>query len=205
MFGGVQRIVQSSSSGLAGLAEIVAFARQHPEAYAVDYWNAVSPNEVPMQVISGWAVEGFEKLEAGADWSLIMLDCGDAPDSFRLSECRFAPDMMPDRFRAFATADTVRSGKEFPGAQSVTELSKHHVDELNHSLLNWRQSAQGYDGSNGYLLWLGAASLALCDSVRDPVLCQRILRGRSAMVLMSGFEEIFFYSGTISSAGLSHT
>jgi hypothetical protein len=47
------------------------------------------------------------------------------------------------------------------------------------------------------------ATFALCETLRDATFCKRILQGRKKMMLMSGFEEIFFYVGVVSNEGLN--
>ncbi|MEO8391985.1 MAG: hypothetical protein ABI700_03245 [Chloroflexota bacterium] len=201
MFEAAQTLVQNSPDWRTGIARTIAFARQNPAIYAADYWQSVSADDLPIDVVTSWAVAGFECLERYEGGAVAILDCGDCPDVFRLAEGRFSSETSLEAFRSFSKTDALRSGEEFPGITSISEVAYHHVRELTHPILNW--SGHDYHGDDGYLLWLSVATLALLEPLRDLAFCKRILRGRSEIILMSGFEEIFFYVGTISAAGYS--
>jgi hypothetical protein len=194
MFKGVQSIAQSSASISDGLRQLIAFAAAHSAQYdEPDYW----------QRVVSWAVEGLEKLEPFEGWSLILLDCGDCPDTFYLAESRFANAI--DDFFYVANSKVVVSADEFPpmAFDQRRDLAMHGVGELNHSLLSYRLFDNHWHGANGELLWLGLASLALCQPLHYAQFCRHMLKGRKQIWLMSGFEEIFFYLGKVTEAGLS--
>lgn len=208
MFEGVQKIIWSSTSMQAGIEKVIAFAKQHPQEYSdPQFWERVSSSQFPIEIIRQWAYEGFQNLQPCSDWTLIRLDAGDGPDIFRMIEVQPAPHLEDDVLGDFIKGSVVREAGEFPeiGLASHTEyiLSDHNVDELSDPVLNWKQSRPPYDyhGNNGYLLWLTIASLALCLPLQDQAYCINILKGRPRLLLMSGFEEIFFWAGEITQEG----
>jgi hypothetical protein len=202
MFETVQTIVKTSLDWRTGITDVIAYARRNPATYSADYWQAVSADELPFDTVTSWAVEGFERFESYEGGTVAILDCGDCPDVFRLTDARFSFEMSFEQFCSFAKIDAPRPGEGFSGISLAFEVANHHVRELTHPLLNWQ--GHDYHGDNGYLLWLSVATLALREPLRDLNFCQRLLHGRSEIILMSGFEEIFFYVGTISAAGYSH-
>lgn len=210
IFSGVQEIVPSSLGLENGLNTILEFAKRHSDEYdEPTFWEQISSPELPLKTIVSWAVEGFENLKPYNEWSVLILDCGDCPDIFRLIEVHLVPEMTSEQFRNFASTDAVRAFGEFPEIFQTRYapifLTGHNIDELQHPILSWNNGNKGWDfhGSNGYLLWLGVATLALCEPLLNTEFCRRILNGRSEIILMSGFEEIFFYVGTISESGLA--
>lgn len=208
MFGEVQKIVQTSINFNEGFARVLKFAQENPKEYdEPDYWQKAQAASMPVDKLCAWAKEGFEKLQPFDKWSLIILDCGDAPDIFRMSEIHLSKETSLDNFTQFMKEDAVRYAAQFPetfwNAQSDIKLAYHHSNELNHPILSWDTYPDSeYHGSNGYLLWLSVASLAVYETLRDVNFCKRILKGRPQIILMIGFEEIFYYVGTISESGL---
>jgi hypothetical protein len=208
MFGEVQKIVQSSTNFNEGFAKILKFAQENPEEYdEPDYWQKARTTPMPIDTLRAWAKEGFEKLQPFDKWSLMILDCGDAPDIFRMSEIHLSTEVSLDNFTQFVKEDAVRYAAQFPkafwSAQLDIKLVYHHTNKLHHPILSWSIHPDAeYHGSNSYLLWLSVASLAVRETLRNENFCKRILKGRPQIALMSGFEEIFYYVGTISESGL---
>jgi hypothetical protein len=206
MFEGVQKIVWSSLNPIDGQHKVLTFAAQHTAEYdETDYWQAAATTALPFDILLSWAKEGLEKVEPYSAVSVILLDCGDCPDIFRLTEIRLSPVFDYHKLISLVKADVVRYAEAlteiFKDTGGETVLVYHYVRELNHPSLSY-QSGAGFHGSNGYLLWLSAASLALRESLRDEQQCQRVLAGRKSIIVLTGFEEIFFYMGTISTSGL---
>jgi hypothetical protein len=204
MFKGAQSIAQSSVSISDGLRQLMVFAAAHSAQYdEPDYWKRIESGEFPSDTLVSWAADGLEKLEPFEGWSLVMLDAGDCPDTFYLAESRFAHVM--DDFFHHANSKVVVSADEFPpmAFDQRHDLAMHGLDELNHPILSYHLFDKHWHGANGELLWLGLVTLALCQPLRDTQFCRRILQGRKQILLMSGFEEIFFYLGKVTGAGLT--
>src|SRR5690242_16587850 len=99
MFETVQKIVQTSTDFKDGYENILRFAQQNPEEYDnQDYWQKAATTEIPINTLLSWVKEGLENLQPFDKWSLILLDCGDAPDIFRMSEIHLSNETSIDTF-----------------------------------------------------------------------------------------------------------
>lgn len=213
MFAAVQKIVQSASSPEDGLQQLLAFAAQNPDQYdEPDYWKTVASTKIPFDTLKSWATAGLEQLAASSGWSLLILDCGDCPDLFGLCNLQLADEAEFEQFHRVARTEALRHFEAYPrpglfyNQTGDLILADHNVAELEYPLLDWNTDRSGdadWHGKNGEMLWLTVANLALCDVLRDAKFCQSILKGRQKILVISGYEEIFFYVGIISEAGFN--
>ncbi|MEO8611570.1 MAG: hypothetical protein ABI690_26970 [Chloroflexota bacterium] len=208
MFAGVQAVVRSAEGTADGIQRTCAFAAQHPDEYdEPDYWARVASSTFPFDTLIGWIHEGLLALEPldGEVRSLLLLDCGDCPDGLWLGECRTPSVSDYAGFERYVKANVVVEGEDFAQAhiKDVKVLTHHLVTELNDPILSYPLFDKQWHGTNGYLLWLAAASLALSQPLRDANFCRQILHNRERLLIMSGFEEIFFDLGTVTPDGLS--
>lgn len=134
---------------------------------------------------------------------------GDCPDSFHLSQPGWRESLDEQKFKSLILSDCVISYEDFGNClvspdnaedllQSAggQELADHNVAELKHEILSWNSTK--FD----YLLWLAFGALALIEPLRDAENCRKFLRNCPRLYLMVGFEEIFFYAGTVTPNGL---
>ena len=220
MFRGVQTIAQSAESFEQGMSQTIALARSDKRKYDEPaYWDLVerSASQLPTSAVVGWAREGLESLDRAADWDFVLLDLGDCPEVFDLYGLGCRAAFVEDRFRGLVLSTSVIEFHEFEEcfAADVSDPESelydcerlewvyHNVRELEHDILSWNMDSVDFHGNNGYLLWLALGSLALAAPLKDQDYCRAILRGRSRLYLMPGFEEIFFYLATVTPQGLS--
>ncbi|MBW3623152.1 MAG: hypothetical protein KY468_07040 [Armatimonadetes bacterium] len=218
MFGGVQALTRSMPSMEEGIRQTVAFAREYPEEFDdPKFWDRVEDHihRLPYDTVSAWAHEGLEALEPAEGWEVLFLDLGDAPETFFLYGKDFASFDEPS-LRDLILSLTVVEYTHFEdhllsrGADPDQTLYRrppvervyHNVYELGDRLLSWNEGSMDYNGSNGYLLWLAFGSFALLEPLREQEYCRRILKNRNKLYLLSGFEQIFFYLGTVTPEGL---
>lgn len=208
MFAGVQRLVWEAASLQDGMNRLVAFAGQHPAQYDDPaYWQQAASIPLPFETIMGWVREGSAAFapDMTHKTALLVLDCGDAPDTFHLQEWRLSrPVDVPELAKILKEQpllDAYTLEKHLP-IQQTLQLAYHNVAELRHPILSWNQSGSDYHGENGYLLWLAVVALAWRECLRDAPYCQSLLKGCDQIFMLAGYEEIFFYTGTISAQGL---
>ena len=219
MFQGVQAIARSATNVAEGLNLTVTFARNDVNVYDdPEYWSRVELFDLqfPSNTVSSWAREALEKLDPAEGWGLLILDLGDSPDIFRPYKLEGESLFAEDKLRDLMFSKSAVEFGEFAGCFDVTgadaeneldsceqdELTYHNVEELEDDILTWNVGSYDYKGDNGYLLWLVLGSLALIEPLRDLKYCKEILRGRDRLYLLSGFEEIFLYLGTVTPEGL---
>lgn len=212
LFASVQSLVWQADDVKRESTRLLQFVDEHPTEFdAPDFWQSVKAAPLPFQTVKAWAVEGLNALaSADAAWSLLMLDCGDSPDLFCLTDFRTEP-LLPinELMNALTSAIIFDSGQfervfyrgETKRQSIVTELTKHSTDALNDSRFYGYISQPLGKWPSDELLWLWLASASLKAALHDPAYCQSILRGREKIVIISGFEEIFFYLGTITAGG----
>ncbi|MBL8117681.1 MAG: hypothetical protein JNJ78_09155 [Anaerolineae bacterium] len=202
MFAAVQHIAHLPLTFDKQIKQICAFAMQNPTLYTPsEYWQTVVSNALPYEAIMAWSKAALVELPSCNHWSLLMLDCGDGGDVFRLTDFQINPAIRYEDFESVARAKTLRHGEDFPIPMAQGRVPKniadHSIGELQHPVLS-------YDSLdiNSSLLWLSMATFALCETLRDATFCKQILQGRKKMMVMSGFEAIFFYVGVVSNEGL---
>lgn len=153
-----------------------------------------------------WAQDGLDNLPPHNHWSLLILDCGDGADTFILTDCCIAPQVRYESFEKTVRAEVVRYGEDFPvsleNGKEPIRVAEHNIRELKHSILSSYHPPSTWEGYNHDLLWLAVATFALRETLHNVQFCQRILKGRQKIMLMSGYEEIFFYLGVVTDQGL---
>ncbi len=216
MFGGVQKIVRDAESFSEGLTRTISLARRHPALFDESFWNDVDQTpQWPYQTLIRWAEEGLANFQS-EEWSVLFLDLGDGPDIFHLYQLNYIGIFTEDKLRPLILSETVvgydelaeclaenhADSETFLSSCPSRELSFHHIKELQAHRLNWRRLPGNYNGDNGYLLWLAFGALALIEPLRNAENCQKFLGNCPRLYLMVGFEEIFFYAGTVTPNGL---
>jgi hypothetical protein len=206
MFASVQEIVRTAEDTADGIQRTCAFAAQYRDEYdEPEFWERVTATKFPFDTLETWIQDGLNLLDSPESQSLLVLDCGDCPDGLWLGNSLTPSAERFREFEQFAKSNVVVAGEDFAraGIKDVQILTNHLVIELNHPILSYLLFDRQWHGTNGYLLWLAVASLALCHPLRDPNFCRQILSVRESLLLMSGYEEIFFYLGTVTADGLS--
>ncbi len=206
MFAGARDMVRAAEGLEDGIRQLYAFAARNPAVYdEPKFWERVASAQFPFDTLDTWVREGLIALDSAQGQAILVLDCGDCPDIFRLEACLVPSTAAYEDFGQYAKSNVVVAGEDFARAsiKEVRVLTQHHVTELNHPILSYPLYDKGWHGANGYLLWLGVASLALCQPLRDAAVCRSILGQRDKMLVMSGYEEIFFTLGSVSTRGLS--
>jgi hypothetical protein len=214
-------IIQSGMSFKEGLSYLIEIANSHSDRFETLYWQQVKQAEFPFDLLQSWAKEGYENLEALETWSVIVLDCGDCPETFFMRDVKAAMTFSYSDLTAILMERPIialaRFSPNYPFDTNIAiehDLVMHHISELNHPILSWYEYPfipPGFDlendspgcGDDESFLWLAVCSMALCEPLKNPSACQSILKNRSKAILLSGFEEDFVYLGTITPQGLS--
>lgn len=219
MFGGVQKIVRESKTWGEGLTQTISFARRHSQFFDdADYWNRVDEaTQWPLAKLQRWGEEGLSRFKSD-EWSILFLDLGDAPETFALLQYDWENLIDEDKFRKIVFSQNVVDDEDFANclvedradvevvlfAHKPLELAYHNVRNLGHEILNWHTYLNSFDyaGDNAYLLWLAMGTLALIEPLRDAQKCRAFLGDCPRVYLLAGYEEIFFYAGTVTPNGL---
>lgn len=207
IFETVQLVVQTADSPIDGLSDLIAFAKAHPDIFAdAAFWKRAANHPIPFDALIERARAGFLRVPPfdpveGA--SVILLDCGDCPETFVMSLLELAPETSYESLMHFVTSSSILSAQDFPALVLSPELDAPlNADTIADVQPSWAEAGLYTCDWNGYLLWLCVATLALIEPLHDPDFCAQILNGRERIILLSGYEEIFLYAGTITADGL---
>lgn len=233
MFRGVQQVTRSAKSVEEGIRQIITYARKNKGEYGEpEHWRRLDQleTEYPIHQVTEWAKEGLTALPKTNGWEFILLDLGDAPDTFHLYRITYYSNAQnslqwighdgsfnQDDLRHLLSANSViefgmlddcfdadPTQDSLDNTFDIETLSSHTVEELNNEVFSWNKNGSlNWHGSSGELAWLAFGSLALIEPLRNLDFCRRILDGRSRLYLLSGFEEIFFHLATVTPDGLT--
>jgi hypothetical protein len=212
IFTGVRRILWNTSSLQDGMSDALAFATVRNNYQETPYLRQAAITPMPFDTIMDWVREGCAAFspDPARKFAFIVLDCGDAPEAFRLQAWYLEGDDDLAEFPPMLKAHPLWSLDEIERhlaakkvyIKKVGLLVDHNVSELQHPILSWN-NAGGYDyhGASGLLLWLAVASLAWRECLRDAQFCRSVLKGCEKIILLAGYEEEVFYFGTVSQQG----
>ena len=220
MFRGVQAIARTANSFGQGLEQTIGFARRNTKLFNdPDYWERVEQHSFQRAAhrVINWAKEGLESLDCKESWEFLILDLGDCPEIFSLYSPGRQELLAEAKLRKWLFGGSVIGAEELEqcfaldvgdafqelfGEERI-EWVYHNVRKLHDELLSWNAGGSvEFHGNNGYLLWLTFGSLALLEPLRNVDYGGEILRGRSRLYLLSGFESIFLYLATLTPEGL---
>ena len=234
MFRGVQQATRPASFVEEGIGQIIAYAHSNKREYGeADYWQHLDKLETdyPTHQVTEWAEEGLTALPDSEGWELLLLDLGDAPDTFHLYRVTYFSTSQnnlqwvghdgsfnQNKLRHLLSTNSViefgmlddcfdedpMEDGQSQASSDIETLSSHNVGELDSEIFSWnKRGALNWHGSSGELAWLAFGSLALIEPLRDPEFCRRVLGSRSRLYLLSGSDEIFFHLATVTRDGLT--
>lgn|GEM_PF-2034478 len=222
MFQAAQNLVRAGGTGVAGLRRAVDFARDNCRFLDPSYWSRVESHDWrdAMDSVTRWAQGGLEKIAPGVGWAFVLLDLGDCPELFHLYSPGGQSLMSEPKVRELllnqpvfeyytllrcCSPDSEAQVDALFGSQQ-TEHIYRNTSWLDDNMLSWKDgsSRRGYQGNNGYFLWLAVGSLALVAPLQDVNFCKRILGGRDRLYLVVGFEQIFTYLATVTPVGIQY-